>query len=152
MPYISLLVSLAALVWGVVNHRRASEAEARLQNVRSSHFRLADQTRSQLESLTSELRLLQQQQRAQQGTALFHPEMTVADALARDARAADVMGAFHIGGCDGCAVSPDETLRHAAEGNGQDMDALLAALNQLDDPQAEIARKLARRPNVQITL
>lgn len=153
MNYLSLLLSLAALGWGFWNHRRANEAEARLDNVRNSHFRLADQLREQVGQLEGELHTLQRQVRAVKGESLFHETMTIGEAIALDARAADVLGAFHIGGCSGCAVSPEDTIQQAATGNGQDLAKLLAALNQLATGQAdEVQTMLERKPNVQLSL
>lgn len=153
MPWISLLLSLAALGWGLLTHRRATEAESRLENVRNSHFRLADQLRAESATLKAEIRALREQMRVQQGGARFHEAMTVGEALELDPRVVDVLGAFHIGGCSSCAVSPEDTLRYAAEGNGQDFATVLQALNQLGSRnEGDVARMLERKPNVQISL
>ncbi len=153
MPIISLLLSLVALGWGFLTHRRATEAEVRLENVRNSHFRLADQQRSDSDTLKAEIRALREQLRIQRGGARFHEAMTVGAAMELDPRVVDVLGAFHIGGCSSCAVSPEDTLRYAAEGNGQSLDTVLQALNQLGSrEEAEVARMLERKPNVQLSL
>jgi hypothetical protein len=153
VSYVSLIVSLAALGWGFWNQRRAQAAEEQLRNVRSSHFRLADQVRQENESLQRELGGLKAQWRAMGHGALFHGAMSVRDAIELDPRAADVLAAFHIGGCSSCAVSPDDTLQYAAEGNGQPVDKLLAALNRLTSSEGvEIEAMLERRPNVEISL
>jgi hypothetical protein len=151
---LSLLLSLLALGWGFWNHRRASDVQERLENVRNSHFRLADQLREQVGKLEEEVRVLHFQLRAAKGeAALFHAEMTVGEVLAVEPRAAEVLGAFHIGGCSSCAVSPEDSLRHAAEANSQDIQQVLVALNKLASGEAEdVQRLLERKPNVQISL
>lgn len=148
------LLALVALGWGVYSHRRAQEMEARLENMRHSHFRLADQTRETLARLDSELRTLKLQVRALKGDEpLYQAEMTIGEAVALDPRASEVLGSFHIGGCSSCAVSPEDTLGQAATASGQPLETILQALNKLPTTEAgEVARLLERKPNVQITL
>lgn len=150
---ISIIVSVAALGWGFLNQRRAAEMESRLDNVRNSHFRLSDKLRQEVEALQSEMRSLRAQLHSQASGALFHPEMSIQEAATLDARVGDVLAAFHIGGCSGCAVSPEETLRAAAEGNGQDLDAIMQTLNKLPAAAGAQANDLiGRTPNVQLSL
>lgn len=153
LDLLSLLLSGVALAWGWWNHRRAGEAEARLATLRGAHYRLADEAREALGRLEGELQGLRRQLRATQGGTLFEPTTTVGEAVALDPRAADVLAAFHIGGCGSCAVSDDTTLQFAAGSNGQDVDKVLAALNKLPTAsEAEVATLLQQRPNVQISL
>ncbi|MBA3531564.1 MAG: hypothetical protein H0T73_06530 [Ardenticatenales bacterium] len=151
---ITLFFSLLALGWGFWNHRRASQTQERLENVRNSHFRLADQMREQVGKLEDEVRSLHQQLRtAKGGATLFHAEMTIAEAMTVEPRATEVLGAFHIGGCSSCAVSPEDTLRQAAEANEQNIQQVLEALNKLAGSEAaDVQSMLERRPNVQISL
>ncbi|MDQ4076551.1 MAG: hypothetical protein M3220_09940, partial [Chloroflexota bacterium] len=87
------------------------------------------------------------------GEALFHADMTVGEAVEIDRRAVEVLSAFHIGGCSSCAVSPEDTLRYAAEGNGQDVQRLLDVLNKLVSYEGDsVVEMLGRQPNVQISL
>ncbi len=150
---IALLIAITALGWGAYTYRRMRQLSERLENSRSSQFRFADQAREQIEALETELRSVKNQLRAAQGGGLYYADMTMEEALNLDPRVQQVLGGFHIGGCDSCAVSPDETLERAAMLNNQDPDKVLTALNKLDSPEADtLIQQLERRPNVQIQL
>jgi hybrid cluster-associated redox disulfide protein len=150
----SLLLSVGATAWAAINHRRARDLEIRLDNLRTSHSRLASHSREQHENLERELKRVRHQLRPHGGLdVLFQPDLTIEQALDLDPRAADVLSAFHIGGCSSCAVSPTETLEHAATANGQDITQLLAVLNRLGADQGEaLLTGLERKPNVQLSL
>ena len=150
---ISGLIAMAALGWGAYTYRQARQLSEQLETSRKSHFRYADQARDQIEALESEVRSMKTQLRAAQGGTLYHADMTMEEALDLDPRVQQVLGGFHIGGCDSCAVSPEETLAKAAMLNNQDPDRVLAALNKLASPEAAtLMEQLERRPNVQIQL
>ena len=150
---ISGLIALAALVWGAVTYRQMRELSEQLESSRKSHFRYADQARDHIEALETELRSVKTQLRAAQGGGTYHADMTMEEALELDPRVQQVLGGFHIGGCDSCAVSPEETLANAAMLNNQDPDRVIAALNKLASPEAAtLMEQLERRPNVKIEL
>lgn len=150
---VSVVLAAGALALAIWNERRARAAEERLNNLRSSHYRLSDQMRSEHQTFQSELNALKAQLRTASGAPLFDSTMTVREAIELDPRAADVMAAFHIGGCSSCAVSADDTLQFAAEGNGQSAQRLVAALNKLGTSDADhVQAMLERRPNVEIAL
>ncbi|MGB0387291.1 MAG: hypothetical protein ACPGWR_20930 [Ardenticatenaceae bacterium] len=150
----TMILSLIALGWGYWNHRRATDLEARLENVRNSHFRLADRSRDMIDQLQEQVGLLKNQLRAlKSGDQLYQPNMTLDDALKLDSRVADVLGGFHIGGCSSCAVSPTDTLAQAAISNGQNVELVLQALNKLNTNQGDqVIKMLERTPNVQLSL
>lgn len=148
-----MLLSLAALGWGFYNFRRARQMAERLENSRSSHFRFVDQTRDALSGLEEEVRSLRVQLRAAQSGSPFVPEMTIAEATALDPRVESVLAGLHIGGCSSCAVSPEDTIAHAAAANGQEIDQVIRSLNALVSASgADVAQMLERRPNVQLSL
>jgi hypothetical protein len=154
LPLVSLLLSVGTAAWAVVNHRRTRDLEIRLDNLRTSHSRLASHSRERLETLERDLISMRHQLRLlQRDGKLFQPDLTIEQALELDPRAADVLAAFHIGGCSSCAVSPTDTLEHAATANGQDAVQLLAVLNRLGaDQGGAVLAELERRPNVQLSL
>ncbi len=61
----------------------------------------------------------------------FHAEMTIEEAWKNHPKAPSVFHEFHLPACDGCAVRFEETLREAAAAYELDLDAFLAALNDL---------------------
>jgi hybrid cluster-associated redox disulfide protein len=64
-------------------------------------------------------------------TKHFDANMTVADALAHHPHARWVFAAYHVGGCDGCPQTSDETLRQVADGYRLPLEQFLADLNSL---------------------
>lgn len=61
----------------------------------------------------------------------FIPEMTVDAALAAHPKARWVFAAYHIGGCNGCPESSNETLAEVAAGYRLPLERLLSDLNAL---------------------
>jgi hybrid cluster-associated redox disulfide protein len=61
----------------------------------------------------------------------FHAEMTVEQALAAHPAARWVFAAYHLGGCNRCGMSSEETLAQVADGYQLSLDKLLADLNSL---------------------
>jgi len=61
----------------------------------------------------------------------FDPQMTVDQALALHPKARWVFAAYQIGGCNGCSMSAEETLKEVAEGYRLQLDSLLNDLNSL---------------------
>ncbi len=154
LEYISLVVSSAALAWGWMNQRARREAEQRFETLRSSHYRLAESTRREIEALQQQLRESKREARRQNGSLQFEPSLTVAEAYELHPQAEEVFASFHLGGCSSCAVHPDDTIESAARTHGVDLNRLLATLNGLLVPgQSEIVlQQIHRQPNVSIQL
>jgi hybrid cluster-associated redox disulfide protein len=62
----------------------------------------------------------------------FHAEMTVEQALAAHPAARWVFTAYHLGGCNGCGMSSEETLAEVASGYKLSLEKLLGDLNALE--------------------
>ena len=62
---------------------------------------------------------------------MFSPETRVAEALRIHPHARWVFAAYHIGGCNGCERSSEETLEQVALGYDLPLERLLADLNAL---------------------
>ncbi len=148
------ILSLIALGWGYWTHRRATELETRLENVRNSHFRLADKSRDKITELEEEVSLLTHKLRMVTNDGqLYHGQMTIGEAAKLDIRVQEVLGGFHIGNCSSCAVNPTDTLEYAALSNGQDIEIVLTALNKLTtDEGHQVMQMIERAPNVQLSL
>lgn len=154
LEYISIVLSLGALAWGWSNQRARRGIELRLDTMRSSHFRLAEEARREIETLQQQVRDLKLELRRRTGTLKFEPTMTVGEAYEIHPNAQDVFASFHLGGCWSCTVSPDETIESAALSNGVDLNKLLITLNSLLDAEkgSTILQQLHRQPNVTIEL
>lgn len=148
------ILSLIAIGWGYWTYRRAGELETRLENVRNSHFRLADKSRDKIAELEEEVNLLTHKLRMVTNNGqLYHGQMTIGEAAKLDARVSDVLGGFHIGNCSSCAVNPTDTLEYAALSNGQDVEIVLNALNKLNTAEGhQVMQMVERAPNVQLSL
>lgn len=149
---LTLLLSTAAVGWGAWNERQRRELHSRLRALRSSHGRQIDALREELYDLQENVRRQEQALRLSRGEPLFTPSTTVQEAIEIDPRAAEVLAGFHIGGCDGCAVDPGDSLKRAATASNQPMDPLLKALNGLADGPAAGEVTSERRPNVRLDL
>lgn len=68
----------------------------------------------------------------------FLPSLTMAQVLRRHPNAVRVLATIGLPGCSGCSVRHDETLAEAIDGYGLDGPALVAELNALLPPRAEV--------------
>jgi hypothetical protein len=150
---VAFALAVAALGWGLYQYRQVQQLAERLETTRSSHYRFSDQVREKVEGLEGEIRTLKTQLRAKNGEAVFTADMSIGEAVTIDPRVSQVLGGFHIGGCDSCAVSDTDTLAYAAAGNNQEIDQVLNALNKLTSADsAKVMEMLERKPNVSIQL
>lgn len=62
---------------------------------------------------------------------MFTPGTIVAEALAKHPDVRWVFAAYHLGGCNGCGRSVEETLEEVAKGYRIPLDSLLRDLNAL---------------------
>lgn len=61
----------------------------------------------------------------------FDLNMTVAEAIAKHPRAAEVFAAFHLGGCSHCGISQVETVAQVCMAYGVDAEVLIQVLDEL---------------------
>ena len=61
----------------------------------------------------------------------FTLDMTIAQALEVNPKAAEVFAAFHLGGCAHCHINRVETLEQVCAGYGIDPDQLLEVLESV---------------------
>jgi hybrid cluster-associated redox disulfide protein len=91
---------------------------------------------NELESLVQkELQTVRALVRQQSGDLFFEPTMKIADAIAIDPRAREVLARFHLGGCSSCAITEAHTIEQAALSYGVDLERLMAALTALSTGQ-----------------
>jgi hypothetical protein len=90
----------------------------------------------------------------QAGTLKVTGDMTVDQVSALHPQAAAVLAGFHIGGCASCAVDGSTRLEEAIAANGDSLQPVLVALNDLvnQGTDGKMMEERPRSPNVQIVL
>jgi hybrid cluster-associated redox disulfide protein len=67
----------------------------------------------------------------QNSNQVFHPDMSIHEAMQLHPEAAEIFSIFHFGGCASCPVSKYETIRQVCMGHGVDLDEFMEKLNKL---------------------
>lgn len=141
------LVSIAALAAALVAlgyawqlNRELDAARARLDRYNRALFSAEAairEVRSEVDEVKVHLRHEMQRHEMQRRVDdRFVPTMTVREATLLHPGAAQVLAGFHLGGCDNCAVAPDEMLAALCGRRGVAEEVLLANLNRLLDGSA----------------
>lgn len=132
LSWLALLIGLAALGYAWRLQQELARATRRLDRYNRALYTANDeihQLRDELGETAAQLRL--ELESAGKSTLVFTPKMTVQEALATHPQAAQIMAGFHLGGCNSCAVDPEETLAQICRENDRDLTALLRNLNML---------------------
>jgi hybrid cluster-associated redox disulfide protein len=151
VAWLALLAAVAALGLAWKLNSELTTATRRLDRYNKALFDANDairQLRAQVEEEQAKTRVAL---RRLEGDAAIAPDMTIREVLMVHPQAEQVLAGFHLGGCDHCAVEPDETLAQACARNGVDLHALVGNLNGLAQagrhaPQG--APILVKLPNV----
>jgi hybrid cluster-associated redox disulfide protein len=153
IAWIALVVAAVALgfVWKL--NSELATATRRLDRYNKALFDANDEMRRLREEVEEETAQLRVALRRQQGVASFTPEMTVREVLMVHPQAEQVLASFHLGGCSHCAVEPNDTLVHACQEHGVDLQALVGNLNLLTQNGQQAggvngAPQLVKLPNV----
>ncbi len=118
----------------VINLRGASKLKEELEFIKDSIDGVRRHVNVSSEDMKQQMgSMIKKEFRKLNGDAIFHKDMTVAEALRLHTNAEVVMSNFHLGGCSSCSITEQHVLGPAAEGYGVDIDALLEALNGLLD-------------------
>ena len=131
----ALLAALVALGYAWKLNRELDAARARLDRYNRALF----SAEAEIRGLHSEMQDVKAQMRHEMLRRVddrFVPTMTVREATLLHPRAAQVLAGFHLGGCDNCAVEPDDTLAALCGRRGVAEGVLLANLNSLLDSSA----------------
>ena len=151
MTYAILILAVAGLfmAWGV--RRKQQELTERLGQLNSRIYQtrqemLAAQEKTQYELATLKIELLRSQ-----GNLQVRPDMPLNEVLLVHPMAGQVLASFHIGGCASCAVDGSASLALAAASNGQAVEPIVAALNELITASQNGNFSELKTPNVQLT-
>lgn len=128
---VALLVAVVgfALVWKVQQDQ--SQITRRLDRYNKALFDANDELGKLREELAESKAALHVELMQRTGTVRFAPEMTVREATRIHPQVQQILAGFHLGGCDSCAVEPDETLAQICQEKGISEDSLLGTLNLL---------------------
>ncbi len=132
ISWIALLIALGAVVYAWKLQQELQVATRRLDRYNRSLFDANDEIRKVREETAAEVAGLRAEVRLPQGAIpAFAPQMTVREAMAIHPQAEQILAAFHLGGCNSCAVAPDDTLASICQENGRDLTQVLQNLNLL---------------------
>jgi len=149
IAWLALGVALAALGYAWKLNQELETAGRRLDRYNKALFDANDETRRLQERLQDETARLRVALRRQTPELAFSSEMSVREALIMHPQTEEVLAGFHMGGCDHCAVEPDETLAQAATHAGVDVQRLVGTLNLLvSRPSANGEPQRVKLPNV----
>ena len=124
----ALLVAVVALVYAFMAQRRLNDLTQRLSRSSNNVYQLSSQVEElsqQVETQSKELRFELKQATGQLSIA---PTTTIAEVQENHPHAEEILASFHMGGCQSCAVSPEETIAAACTRLDVNQTALLAAL------------------------
>ena len=151
MEYVALIVALVAVLMLWMTNRRLASLEARIARNSSRMYELRSAIDELEERLTLEAADIRFDLRRRSGEVQFSTAMTIGEISRVHPAVPAVLASFHLGGCQSCAVAPDEVLGEVCFARGIDQDALLRALNRLGgDDTREVVEP--RRANVQLIM
>ena len=128
---LALAAAVGAAVWAWSLQREVERLTRRLDRYNRALFDMGDELKAQREesaATTAELRVAVGRAA---GTLRFTPEMTMREAQLVHPQVHEVLKSFHVGGCSGCAVEPEDTLGAVAASKGLPLEQLLGTLNLL---------------------
>lgn len=154
--WIALFALIAALVafgyaWKL--QQELTIVTRRLDRYNKSLFDANDELRRLREDLSATAAQLRVEIRQQGGRIGFDPAMTVREAQLLHPQAQQILAGFHLGGCNSCAVEPDDTLADICVEHGVEVQHLIQNLNSLlsaANGQHAQAQQPVKVPNVEL--
>ena len=148
MQYLSLALAVMALLLVWRANKKNTELKERIAQVNSRVYNTRRELNDTVRDLQAELNTLKYDLMHLRGETFVSGEMTIDAVTALHPQAVEVLAAFHIGGCSGCAVDGSQRLEVAAAQNNQPLKPILVALNALLAAEQPVA-DVPRLPNVQ---
>ncbi len=134
LSIVALVAALAALAYGWKLQQELGAATRRLDRYNRALFDANDEIRTlraDMEQGAAALRVAIMRGGSGGSGLRFAPETTVQEAELMHPQAKELLKAFHMGGCDDCAVAPADTLAQICTARNVALDTLLANLNML---------------------
>jgi hypothetical protein len=155
LTWLAILLALVAVAYGWKLQQELHIATRRLDRYNRALFDANDEISKVREELAGVQALLQAQIHLPSGVnSPFVPQMKVRDAVAVHPQAEQILAAFHLGGCNSCAVDPDDTLIAVCRENGRDLAQLLQNLNMLvatSQKETNGQPRFVKVPNVEVS-
>lgn len=132
VSWLALLTAGGAVAYAWKLQQELHTATRRLDRYNRALFDANDEIRKVREEMSVGLAQVRAERRLPNGAAVhFVPEMKVQDAMALHPQVEQLLAAFHLGGCNSCAVDPSDTLADICREHGRDLTQLLQNLNLL---------------------
>jgi hypothetical protein len=128
---LALVLAFAAIVWVWSQQREIERLTRRLDRYNKALFDMGDEVRTLREESAASMAELRVALNRQAGSLRFAPEMSLREAQLIHPQVHEVLAGFHLGGCESCAVEPDDTLAEICAAKGVPMEQLLGTLNLL---------------------
>jgi hypothetical protein len=155
MNWLALIIALIAVAYAWKLHQELRTATRRLDRYNRALFDANDEVRKVREAMTAELAGVRAAMQLPVGAqSFFEPQMKVRDAVTIHPQAEQILAAFHLGGCNSCAIDPNDTLAAVCQENGRDLSQLLQNLNLLvvnANGQPNGAMPSVKLPNVELS-
>lgn len=155
ISWLALLTAGGVVAYAWKLQQELYTATRRLDRYNRALFDANDEIRKVREELTAALAQVRAESRLPAGVATtFAPQMKVREAVAIHPQAEQILAAFHLGGCNSCAVDPNDTLADICREHGRDLTQLLQNLNLLvvDGQLAPTGQpQLLKVPNVELS-
>lgn len=155
ISWIALLLGAVALTYAWRLQQELNRATRRLDRYNRALFDANDEIRHLREEAATTTAQLRVEWKQRTGDITFQPEMTVREAQLLHPQTQQILAGFHLGGCNNCAVEPDDTLAKVCRENGLDPNILISNLNLLMAGARGQANQLAhpvKIPNVELNL
>ena len=153
ISWLALLISVVAVAYAWKLQQELKAATRRLDRYNRALFDANDAIRNVRDELNATLAQMHAERHLPQAAiAHFKPQMKVREALAVHPQAEQILAAFHLGGCDSCAVDATATLADVCREQGRDLAQLLQNLNLLTataQKQSDGLPQVVKIPNVE---
>ena len=155
LPYIALVVALAAVILAWNLYRKNGELKERIAQVNSRVYHLRQEMLEAQEKAGLQLTGLKFQLLQLKGELKVTPDMKIGEVVALHPQAGQVLAGFHLGGCSSCSVDNDQSLAEAAALNSRELSPILVALNGLLAEEAggyngPVPAERLKTPNVEL--
>ena len=132
ISWLAMGLGLGAVAYAWKLQQELQTATHRLDRYNRALFAANDEIRKVRDELTAALAQVRAERRLPQGVVTpFAPQMKVHEAVAIHPQAEQILAAFHLGGCNSCAVDSNDTLADICREQGRDLTNLLQNLNLL---------------------
>lgn len=131
LTIVALLIGLAGLVYAWLVRQDLDKATRRLDRYNRALYDASDQIRKLEERQAATVAELRAEIVRSSGKASFRSAMSVRESYALHPQAQEILAAYHMGGCNSCAVELDDTIAQVCANAGIDVGQVIGDLNTL---------------------